>query len=301
MAIKAPHLTAPPLQHRLDEAEEYERSLAALQFRLVQIQQAAMRTGQRSIIVLEGWDAAGKGGMIRRMSAPLDPRFCHVIPIAEPKYEEQGRHYLYRFWRGLPLPGTITVFDRSWYGRVLVERVEGLISEKSWQRAYNEINQFEKMLVDDGIRLVKVFFHVSAEQQLKRFRQRLETPHKRWKLTISDLRNLEKRSLYERAINDMFARCHTPYAPWHMVASDFKWWARCEALSIIVGKLDDGVDLAPPPRDPEIVRKLDALLRTTGIGKKKGTNAKHRKSGKPSKKSPKKSKKPKKAKKSRRA
>jgi AMP-polyphosphate phosphotransferase len=259
MARNTLRLTAPPDRNRLRDAGEYETWLDGLQLRLVQIQQAFMQSNERGIVVLEGWDAAGKGGLIRRLSARLDPRFLKVIPIAEPRPDEQGRHYLYRFWQGLPVPGTITVFDRSWYGRVLVERVEELIPPAAWKRAYDEINAFEAMLVDDGVRMVKLFLHVSAEEQLRRFKERLETPHKRWKLTMSDLRNLERRAEYERAINDMLAHCHTSRAPWDVIASDHKWWARCRALNRIVAVLGNDLALDPPPPDPKLARRFKSL------------------------------------------
>lgn len=252
-------LTAPGAKNRVRDAADYEARLDALQLRLMQIQQAAMQSRERGIIVLEGWDAAGKGGLIRRLNARLDPRFIKVIPIAAPLPDEQARHYLYRFWQGLPLPGTITVFDRSWYGRVLVERVEKLILPAAWKRAYDEINEFESMLVDDGIRLVKLFLHISAEEQLRRFKDRLETPHKRWKLTMSDLRNLERRSDYERAINEMLEHCHTRDAPWDVIASDHKWWSRCRAMDRIVTVLGKGLSIKPPPADPKLARQLTAL------------------------------------------
>lgn len=268
MPRKSLRLTAPDDANQLRNAADYEDRLDALQLRLVQIQQAAMRSRERGIVVLEGWDAAGKGGLIRRLNARLDPRFVKVIPIAEPKPDEQGRHYLYRFWQGLPLPGTITVFDRSWYGRVLVERVEKLIPSSSWKRAYDEINAFETMLVDDGIRLVKLFLHISAEEQLRRFKDRLETPHKRWKLTMSDLRNLERRGEYERAIDDMLAHCHTKRAPWNVIASDYKWWSRCQAMSRIVAVLGKGMTLAPPPADPKLAQQLKVLRKKIRARKK---------------------------------
>lgn len=264
MAARHPRLTPPDDASRIATKREYEKRLEGYQDRLTRIQQAAMRSGQRSIVVLEGWDAAGKGGLIRRMSAKLDPRFCRVIPIAQPTADEQQRHYLYRFWMGLPMPGAMTVFDRSWYGRVLVERVEKLCPPAAWRRAYDEINQFEKMLVDDGIRLVKIFLHISAGEQLRQFEERLETPSKRWKLTTSDLHNLERRAAYEAAIGDMLAKCHTKHAPWHVIASDYKWWARCEALDRIVATLGQGLDLTPPKRDPNLAKQLAALRRKLG-------------------------------------
>ena len=162
-----------------DEAT-YERKLDELQLRLLQIQQAYLRQERRGIVVLEGPDAAGKGGLIRRMTVKLDPRNCHVWPIGVPTKAEQGRHYLRRFWVRLPEPGSFCVFDRSWYGRVLVERVEGYAKPAEWRRAYREINEFERMLLDDGVRLVKLYLHIDPQEQLERFRQRLEVPYNRW-------------------------------------------------------------------------------------------------------------------------
>ncbi|MBI3706851.1 MAG: polyphosphate kinase, partial [Proteobacteria bacterium] len=153
----------------LVDKDAYERRLETLQMKMLSIQQAYFHERRRGIVVVEGWDAAGKGGMIRRLTEKLDPRGIRVWPIGAPEPSEQGRHYLYRFWARLPEPGTLVVFDRSWYGRVLVERVEGFAPKAAWRRAYEEINEFERWLIDDGVRLVKVFLHITAAEQVRRF------------------------------------------------------------------------------------------------------------------------------------
>jgi len=248
------------LDRKLKDEATYQRKLKALQLEILVIQQAYRRQGRRAVVALEGWDTAGKGGLIRRLSTRLDPRHCRVWPIGPPTKDEQGRHYLYRFWQKLPLPGTLAIFDRTWYGRVLVERVEGLVAKADWRRAYDEINEFEAMLVEDGVRLVKLFLHISLQAQLDRFRERLAVPYKRWKLTADDLRNRRHWAAYEHAIDDMFERTSTKAAPWHGVACEFKWYGRVECLKIICRALRRDVDLASPPADPKIaraIRKLD--------------------------------------------
>jgi polyphosphate kinase 2 (PPK2 family) len=252
------------LDFKLKDAATYERKLKALQLELLDIQQAYQRQGRRAIIALEGWDTAGKGGLIRRLSARLDPRTCQVWPIAAPTPAEQGRHYLYRFWRRLPPPGMLAVFDRSWYGRVLVERVEGLARKRDWRRAYDEINEFEGMLVDDGARLVKLFMHISPAEQLARFRERLSVPYKRWKLTEDDLRNRRHWPDYAKAIDEMFQRTSTAAAPWHGVPCEFKWYGRVECLKIICRELGRGVDMTPPAGDPKIAAAIAALVDKAG-------------------------------------
>jgi polyphosphate kinase 2 (PPK2 family) len=238
----------------------YRKRLAEVQLRLRQIQQAYLATGDRGIIVFEGWDAGGKGGTIRRMSAVMDPRGFKVWPIAAPRDVDRERHFLYRFWERVPPVGAISVFDRSWYGRVLVERVEGLATREEWRRGYREINQFERMLRDDGARIVKIFLHISPEEQLKRFEQRLTDPLKRWKLTYEDFRNRDRRPAYETAIEEMVARTSTAVAPWHVIPADDKKFARIEALSLIAGTLSEGVDLSPQPMDEEAKAQARALF-----------------------------------------
>ena len=170
----------------LHDKRDYLKKLKKWQKRMLQVQQAYYHQGIRAILVFEGWDASGKGGAIRRITEKLDPRGFAVHPISAPSHEEQSRHYLYRFQSRLPEAGKIAIFDRSWYGRVLVERVEKFATEQEWQRAYQEINEFERCLIDDGARIIKVFMHIHPDEQLKRFQERLNNPVKRWKLTHED-------------------------------------------------------------------------------------------------------------------
>ena len=216
---------------------KYEHELAHWQGRLAQAARAADKHGVRMTVVFEGWDAGGKGGAIRRLIHPLDARQYRIIPIAAPTDEERSRHYLWRFWRHLPGPGRITIYDRSWYGRVLVERVEGFASEDEWRRAYREINEFEEQLVESDIVLVKFWLHISPDEQLRRFEEREQIPWKRHKITPEDYRNREKAPAYEAAVDEMVARTSTEFAPWTLVEAESKHFARvkvvrtvCEAL-----------------------------------------------------------------------
>ena len=238
----------------------YLRELARVQERLRLIQQAYLKSGNSAAIVFEGWDAAGKGGTIRCMSAVLDPRGFKVWPISAPRQYYLERHYLARFFERLPPRGAISVFDRSWYGRVLVERVEGLASQKDWRRAYREINEFERILTDHGTRVVKIFLHITPEEQLRRFRDRVLDPTKRWKLSYEDFRNRKKWSAYEEATDDMFRETSTSYAPWHAIPANSKKYARVEALRVIAQRLSSGVDLAPAELDEEVMREARELL-----------------------------------------
>lgn len=197
------------------------------------------------IIVFEGWDAAGKGGNIKRITEKLDPRGYAVHSIAAPAGEDKTHHYLWRFWRRLPVAGEIAIFDRSWYGRVLVERVEGFASEAEWQRAYREINQFERQLIDFGTIIFKFWVHISAEEQLRRFESRANTPYKSWKLTAEDWRNRHKWDQYEAAVGDMLLRTSTINAPWTIVEGNDKWWARVKTLRVIVDKLSRELNFEP--------------------------------------------------------
>lgn len=216
---------------------QYERKLEALQRRMLVIQQGIFHARRRAIIAIEGFDAAGKGGAIRRLTEGVDPRGMKVVPIGPPTEDEQGRHWLYRFWRELPPPGDITVFDRTWYGRVLVERVDGLARKQAWKRGYREINEFERMLVEDGIDVVKIFLAVSKDEQLRRFEDRLRDPYKQWKLAESDVRARKQWDDYVEAVDDAFRETDTPAAPWHLVAGDRKWHARVEVLRIVTDRL----------------------------------------------------------------
>jgi len=244
---------------------DYERRLEKLQLKMLSIQQAYILSGQRAIVLFEGWDAAGKGGAIKRLTEELDPRRFQVWPIGPPRPDEQARHYLYRFWSKLPEPGTVAIFDRSWYGRVLVERVEGLVTGNQWRRGYDEINAFEGMLAADGVRIVKIFLHVSAAEQLERLAERLREPHKRWKLAEADLRNYRHRAAYTAAFQDMFDRTSTRHAPWTVIQGDRKWIARVKALDVIARVLARGVNLRPPAVNPRVKREAEALLRREGM------------------------------------
>jgi polyphosphate:AMP phosphotransferase len=208
------------------------------QGRLNLLQRKAAARGVSTILVFEGWDAAGKGGVIRRTTAALDARDYRVIPIAAPTDEERAHHYLWRFWRHLSRAGRVTIFDRSWYGRVLVERVEGFATEKEWRRAYAEINQFEDQLVSHGIVLVKYWMHVTKDEQLRRFKERQATLHKQWKLTDEDWRNRERWDAYEQAVNDMIEQTSTREAPWTLVAANDKTFARVKVLTTVCDRLE---------------------------------------------------------------
>jgi len=256
---KAPRLEAVDLSKHLDD-EAYERELDKVQHRLMRIQHAYLKSGDSAAIVFEGWDAAGKGGTIRCMSAVLDPRGFKVWPISAPRQYYLNRHYLTRFYERLPPRGAISVFDRSWYGRVLVERIEGFANESDWRRAYREINDFERTLTDHGTRVIKIFLHISPEEQLDRFRKRVLNPEKRWKLSYEDFRNRKKWDAYETATDDMFRETHTPHAPWYAIPSNSKKFARVEALKMIAKRLAAGVDLTPVELAPEIVREAEDLL-----------------------------------------
>jgi AMP-polyphosphate phosphotransferase len=211
------------------------------QGRLNLLERQARTAGVSTILVFEGWDAAGKGGAIRRVTAALDARDYRVIPIAAPTDEERAQHYLWRFWRHLGRAGRVTIFDRSWYGRVLVERVEGFASAKEWMRAYAEINQFEDQLAERGIVLVKYWLHVTKAEQLRRFKEREATPHKQWKLTPEDWRNRDRWQAYEDAVNDMIERTSTRDAPWTLVEANDKSLARLKVLKTMCDRLERGL------------------------------------------------------------
>jgi polyphosphate kinase 2 (PPK2 family) len=236
---------------KLGEAT-YDKRLAKLQTELMAIQEAYLLQGRRAIIVFEGTDAAGKGGTIRRLATKLDPRFCKVWPIAAPTPEEQARHYLTRFFDRLPIPGTISVFDRSWYGRVLVERVEGLIDRDSWGRAYDEIVEFERMVTADGVRLVKIYLHISRETQAKRFVERIREPFKRWKITRRDFEARRFFDQYRDAAEEMIRRTSSAHAPWFVLPSEDKHYTQIAAIEEIVRQLSHKIDISPPPVDREL-------------------------------------------------
>ena len=248
------------MKRRDGSKKDFESELAVCQLEMLAIQRAYHRLGRRAVLVFEGWDAAGKGGAIRRMTEKLDPRGYTVHPIGAPKSEEQGRHYLYRFWKRLPKRGQIAIFDRSWYGRVLVERVEEFADVETWSRAFDEINAFEKMLADDGVRILKFFLHITPDEQRRRFVERLQNPYKRWKLTPEDLRNRGRWTQYEKAIDEMHAQTSTAFAPWTIVPGDHKWTARLKVIQHTVRELSAGVDLTMPPIDPALKKEAESLL-----------------------------------------
>lgn len=225
--------------------KSYNEELEKYQGKLNRRYRRAKDQGISTILVFEGWDAAGKGGAIRRVTAALDARDYQVIPIASPTDEEREHHYLWRFWRHLSRAGRVTIFDRSWYGRVLVERVEGFASELEWRRAYTEINDFEDQLVRHGIVLNKFWLHITKEEQLARFRAREQVEYKRWKLTEEDWRNREKWDAYEAAVNDMVERTSTSLAPWTLVEANDKRFARIKVLKTIYADLKGGLDRHP--------------------------------------------------------
>ena len=251
----------------------YFKELGALQLKLQRIQQAYLFTGDSAVIVFEGWDAAGKGGTIRRMSAVLDPRGFKVWPIAAPRAFEKERHYLFRFWERLPPQGAISVFDRSWYGRVLVERVEGMAVDHEWQRAYDEINEFERFLLDHGTRVVKLFLHITQDEQLRRFEERLRDPMKRWKLSYDDFRNRRNWAHYQQAVEDMVERTSTQAAPWHVIPANDKKYARIACIRIVTEILAANVDLSPPPLDERAIEEVKAVLRAGPAGARRAAPA----------------------------
>jgi polyphosphate kinase 2 (PPK2 family) len=231
---------------------DYDSALADVQKRLAQVQVAHIVHKKRSIILFEGWDAAGKGGAIQRLTAEWDPRFFEVWPIAAPTDAEKGRHFLWRFWNRLPTEGDIAVFDRSWYGRVLVERVEGFATEAQWKRGYDEINEFEAQQKDDGAAIVKLFLHITQETQDERLAKRLQDPWKRWKVTVEDFRNRARRKDYLAAMDDMFAQTDTRWAPWKIINGNNKKAARIAALTYIADRLEAHVPMEPPEADAAV-------------------------------------------------
>jgi polyphosphate kinase 2 (PPK2 family) len=226
------------------EAEGLKRASARLvQLRLTLGGQIGdKKLGPPVCILFEGWDASGKGGAIKRLVNPMDPRHVRVVQFAAPTHDEKRHHYLWRFWPVLPGWGGMAVLDRSWYGRVLVERVEKFATREEWLRAYDEISNFERALADDGMIIVKLWLHVSPEEQLKRFKAREKTPLKTWKLTDDDWRNRDKRDEYELAVEDMLARTdQEPFARWHVIAGDSKRWARVKVIETVIADIEDGM------------------------------------------------------------
>ena len=238
---KIPRLSEIPLDKEIEE-EEYRKELKELQEKLSRLHNKLYRQKIPVIIAYEGWDAAGKGGNIKRITGALDPRGFEVHPIASPEPHEKARHYLWRFWNRLPKTGHIAIFDRTWYGRVMVERLEGFCNENEWQRAYNEINEFEKELSDWGAVIIKFWVQIDKDTQLARFTDRQNTPEKQWKITDEDWRNREKWDLYEVAVDEMLQKTNTTYAPWHVLESNDKKYARIKALKIVIHAIEKALE-----------------------------------------------------------
>ena len=236
--IKMPKLRDVPLEGKTLDEEEYKKELKELQAKLGQLHNRLYRKRVPVIIAYEGWDAAGKGGNIKRLTGALDPRGFEVHPIASPEPHEKARHYLWRFWTRLPKDGHIAIFDRTWYGRVMVERLEGFCSENDWQRAYYEMNEFEQELHNWGAVILKFWVQIDKDTQLARFTERQNTPSKQWKITDEDWRNREKWGLYEQAVDEMLQKTSTTYAPWHILESVDKKYARIKALHIVIDALE---------------------------------------------------------------
>ncbi len=225
------------LSQRISKSE-YRKRLDGLQPRLRKLALTARQKGRTSILAFEGWDAAGKGGAIRRLTGCMDARDYKVVPIAAPTEEEKSHHYLWRFWNQYPRAGRMLIFDRSWYGRVLVERVEGYATKAEWMRAYEEIRNFEEMLMENGSPLCKFWLHIDPDEQLRRFQEREKTGYKKYKITEEDYRNRERWHDYETAVNEMVNRTDTPAAPWHIVPANDKRSARIQVLETVCDALE---------------------------------------------------------------
>ena len=239
--VKMPKLAEIPLDKSIEE-KEYREELHLLQDKLNALHYRLYRKKVPVIIAYEGWDAAGKGGNIKRIAGALDPRGYEVHPIASPEPHEKARHYLWRFWNRLPKTGHIAIFDRTWYGRVMVERLEGFCSANDWQRAYNEINEFEEELAKWGAVIIKFWVQIDKDTQLARFEDRQNTPEKRWKITEEDWRNREKWDAYEEAVNEMLQKTSTTYAPWHILESVDKKYARIKALKTVIAAIEEALE-----------------------------------------------------------
>ncbi len=236
--LPAPKLSEIPLDKTLGK-KEYHHELKKQQALLGELHEKLYRKKVPVIIAYEGWDAAGKGGDIRRLAKALDPRGYQVVPIAAPTPEEAARHYLWRFWTNLPRDGHIAIFDRTWYGRVMVERIEGFCTENDWQRAYREINEFERQLHDWGAVIIKFWLQIDQDEQLRRFQDRQNTPSKQWKITEEDWRNRSKWEQYEICVNEMLKYTSTDFAPWHVIPSQDKKYGRILTLKTISEAIED--------------------------------------------------------------
>lgn len=227
------------------DKETYQKELIKNQVYLSKLAFQVYQMQRPVIMIFEGWDAAGKGGVIKRLTEKMDPRGYVVYSIAAPLGDDKTHHYLWRFWRRLPETGQIAIFDRSWYGRVMVERIEGFCKEVEWTRAYREINQFERQLIDSGTILFKFWIHISKDEQLKRFEARAGDKLRSWKLTDEDWRNREKWDQYKIAVNDMLLKTSTIHAPWTVVEGNSKYYSRVKVLTTVIEKLTKELDYDP--------------------------------------------------------
>jgi len=243
---------------------DYKDDLAALQERVSRLFVANAVHGRKAIIVCEGWDAAGKGGAIQRLTAECDPRHYRVWPIAAPSEDEKAHHYLWRFWQRMPAAGEVGIFDRSYYGRVLVERVEGFASETEWRRAFDEINELEASLANDGAVIVKLFFHITQKEQDKRLAARLDHAWKRWKVGPEDFRNRARRADYLAAMKEMFAETDSRWAPWTAIDGNDKKAARIAALTRVADTLAAALPADPPSFRPEMEQAAQDFLKSLG-------------------------------------
>lgn len=225
------------------EQQDYKEELERLQKRLRLLHNDIYRMRIPVVLAFEGWDAAGKGGVIKRLTSALDPRGYAVYPTASPNDIEKMHHYLWRFWNNVPKAGHISIFDRTWYGRVMVERIEGFCSEIEWKRAYQEINEMEEHLANSGAAILKFWMHIDKEEQKRRFQERMDNPEKQWKITEEDWRNREKWDLYEEAVDEMLIRTSTSYAPWVIVEGNSKYYARIKVLKTVVKTLEEAINL----------------------------------------------------------
>ncbi len=240
---------------------KYKHDLAKLQKRLEHIQVAHIVNKRPAVVMFEGWDAAGKGGIIQRLSAEWDPRTYRVWPIAAPSADEKAHHFLWRFWKRLPADGNIAVFDRSWYGRVLVERVEEFATRGEWERGYDAINAFEAGLIENDTTLIKIFVHITQAEQDRRLEARLRDPWKHWKTGLDDYHNRSRREDYLAAMHEMFARTDTAAAPWIVIDGNDKKAARIAALTVVADRLEGGVAMVPPPLDPAVLKVAKKALK----------------------------------------
>ena len=240
--------------------KKYDEELPALQVRMHELAWNCFEKRLPVVLCFEGWDAAGKGGAIKRITQTLDPRGYTVIPIAAPQGEERRQHYLWRFWRHMPKAGHITIFDRTWYGRVMVERIEGFCREEDWKRAYREINEFERSLTNFGTVVCKFWLHISKEEQLKRFKERAKDVFRTYKLTDEDWRNREKWDPYQAAVDELLERTSTTYAPWTVVEANDKYFARLKVLRTVVNSVEEALQQRNVAKDLRRTEKRLAKL-----------------------------------------